>query len=365
MIYFMEYSSGGMRGGELYNAHFHEFISSRFEVLPDKIQSFPKKMRNPVRHAINNLKLVKEKRPDMIVFDISSGIRNLLAQRWIKKNNKISLLIIQEERLNLRWGNFLNKWIIRKVEEYIVRRSDIFVVNSHYSANLARKKGAPSDAPIIIAHPGLENVVKSAEINTKTIGNSKELFELLYVGVCNKHKGIIDLVKAIARLSNYDIRLNIIGHYDADSRYYKKIRNFIKRNNLENSVKFLGFVERDKLLEMYMNSQLYVHPSIMEGYGMVLAEAMSFGLPIVSTTAGAIPELVEDGVNGILVNPKSPQELTLAIEFFYKDEGLRKTISLNNLKKIEKLPTWDDFNKTLEKELVPVISAHTPLAGHY
>ncbi|UCE65028.1 MAG: glycosyltransferase family 4 protein [Candidatus Zixiibacteriota bacterium] len=362
MIYFMEYSSGGIRGGELYNAHLHRFIKSKFEVDPEEICPFPRELRNPIRHSLFSLKSVKAKKPQLIVFDISSGMRNLLAIRSMKKNKRKSLLIIQEERLNLRWDNFFVKWLIRQVEKYLVINSDIFVVNSRYSADLARKKGAPQNAPIIIAHPGMENFLKDTEINADIPEPPSETFEILYVGVCKKHKGIIYLVKAVSLLKNCNINLNIVGQYSSGSKYYKHIQRFIERNGLKDRVKFHGFLEREKLFELFSKSQLYVHPSLMEGYGMVLAEAMSFGLPIVSTTAGAIPELIENRVNGILVNPASSKELAGAIESLYKDIKLRNAISLNNLEKVKNLYTWEDFDKTLEKKLVPVIVADAGLA---
>jgi glycosyltransferase involved in cell wall biosynthesis len=363
MILFLEYSSGRVRGGEIYNAHLHQFLKSRFKVFPDEVQPIPHRLRNPLRHFLYSLRLVKSINPELIVSDISSGIRNLGALWWMKKYNKKSLLIIQEERLNLRWDNSVVKWLVRKAERYLVSNSDIFVVNSEYSANLARKKNAPARAPIIIAHPGIENFAAGNDIKIGISDSAERIFELLFIGVCKEHKGLIYLAEAVNLLKEYRFRVNIVGQFSENSRYYKRIRKFILKNNLDNRIVFHGFVEREKLAELFRKSELYVHPSLMEGYGMALAEAMCYGLPIVSTTAGAIPELVKSGVNGILVNPGDAEELAAAIKLLYEDAGLRNTISLNNLEKAKTLDTWEENNKKLESELTPAIEEITGLSS--
>jgi glycosyltransferase involved in cell wall biosynthesis len=355
MILFLEYSAGGVRGGEIYHAHFHGFIKKRYKVIPEEILPFPRKLINPVKHYLLSLNLVKEKKPDLVASDISSGIRNLLAVRWMKRNGRKSLLIIQEERLNLRWNNFLVRWLVRKAEESLVGNSDIFVVNSEFSAELARKKGAPSDAPIVIAYPGMENIVADVKVDDNNRRSSGEPFDLLFVGVCEEHKGVFYLVKALNRLKKYDIRLNIVGRYLAGDGYYRKIRRFIKKHNLENTVIFHGFIERERLLDIYRKSRLYVHPSLMEGYGMALAEAMSYGLPVVATTAGAIPELIENGVNGLLVRPGDSEDLARAILNFYEDADFREIVCANNREKVKYLFTWSDYDTKLERELIPAI----------
>ena len=98
-----------------------------------------------------------------------------------------------------------------------------------------------------------------------------------------------------------------------------------------------------------------MHPSLMEGYGMALAEAMSFGLPIVATSAGAIPELVKDKVNGIIVNPGNSEELASALKTLIEDAELRNVYGRNNLEKSKTLHTWKDYDEALDNVLVPAL----------
>lgn len=355
MILFLEYSSGGIRGGELYNSHIYEFLKSKYDVIPTNIPLSPPKLRNPISHYFNSLRIVKEKRPDLIVSDISSGIRNLGAIKWMRKSGRKSLLIIQEERMNFRWDTAIIRWIVRIIERSLVKNSNIFVVNSKYSSDLAVKKGAPTDACIIIVYPGMENFLSDYDKEYSKAITQEQMFNILYLGICKKHKGILYLVEAIRELKKDDIKLNIVGRFSEKEQYYRKIRKLITVNNLQDQITFHGFVGREKLDRLFRESVLYVHPSLMEGYGMALAEAMSYGLPIVSTTAGAIPELVKDGENGILVSPADSGELAIAINRLYFDSRLRNEIRMNNLEKARRLPGWIDFDKKLAQELVPII----------
>jgi len=356
MILFLEYFSDGIRGGEVYSTHLYSFLKSRFsDFEPRETPSKLPGLANPIKHLFHSLALVKKKKPDMIVLNVSSGIRNLLAVRWIKKSKRKVMLIVLEERLNLRNNFFMVKWLVRQSEKYLIKNADIFLVCSKYSANLVSKKGASENSECIIAHPGLENY--SPE-NSK-IANSEEIIEnpinLLFVGVCKETKGVIYLVKAISLLKDLNTKLNIVGSYSSTSSYYKKIKKIIDQNSLQDKIQFHGFVEREQLLKLYRQSAIYVHASLMEGYGMVLAEALCFGLPIVASTAGAIPELVADGVNAVLVKPKDSKGIAAGIRLLIEDKNLRESMSRTNLEKAKSLPTWDDFNKVLEEKLAPLI----------
>ena len=89
-----------------------------------------------------NLKDIKKVNPDLMVLDVSSGIRYLQAVRWLKRKNKKILLVVQEQRLHYAFSNPLLIWLVRKAEKYLIRNADIIFVNSRYSSNLAVKKGA-------------------------------------------------------------------------------------------------------------------------------------------------------------------------------------------------------------------------------
>ena len=88
---------------------------------------------------------------------------------------------------------------------------------------------------------------------------------------------------------------------------------------------------------------------------LAIAEALAYGLPIVATDIGAIPELVTDRVNGLLVPIKNSQAIADGVEKLINDDNLRAEFAKNNLSKAKNLASWDTFDSVLDTELVPLI----------
>jgi glycosyltransferase involved in cell wall biosynthesis len=93
---------------------------------------------------------------------------------------------------------------------------------------------------------------------------------------------------------------------------------------LGDAVHFLGEISRTRLAEEYVNADCFCLPSVQEGFGIVFLEAMAAGLPIVACRTAAVPEVVADGVTGLLVPPESPERLTDALEEILTDSARRK-----------------------------------------
>jgi glycosyltransferase involved in cell wall biosynthesis len=356
MILLLQYSAGGTRGGERYTGRFHAFIKSRFNgVEPSTLQARPAEFNSIIRHARVSLKAVKLERPALIVTDISSGARNLYAVSWAKKHGSKLLLIIQERRTTYRYKSTLSKWLIHYFEDRLIGLADIILVNSKYIAAYAAKR-ADRNAKVILAYPGLE-------INTGHDNSSLEHhsdINLLAVGECTEpRKGIRYLLEAMPLLSGLPVKLHLAGGYSKDAPFYKTLMEIIERNSLGERIVFHGYLSREKLADLYGETDIFVLPSLSEGYGMVLAEALVFGLPIVASKVAAIPELVDDGINALLVRPRDPQALASAIRKLAVDSDLRIRMRKANFIRAANLPTWGDFELTLEKELVPIITKLT------
>jgi glycosyltransferase involved in cell wall biosynthesis len=109
---------------------------------------------------------------------------------------------------------------------------------------------------------------------------------------------------------------------------------------LEDRVTFSGRVSREELVRLYSRSELMVSPSLYEGFGLPAAEAMACGTAVVATTAGAFPEVIEDGVTGLLVPPADAAALADAIARLMNDAALRRRMGEAGRARIEEHFTW-------------------------
>jgi glycosyltransferase involved in cell wall biosynthesis len=170
---------------------------------------------------------------------------------------------------------------------------------------------------------------------------------LLFCGRLNgprEQKGIDVLLKSLpSAVQDHDVVLHIIGTGPRLEQY----RTLAEKLNVARHVRFLGFVEHDEMPQHYAQADLFVLPSRRESFGLVLAEAMACGLPVVATTAGAIPEVVEDGVTGVLVPPDEPEALAEAINSLLSDRETRAAMGMKGRERVEKHFTWDKVAQRL------------------
>lgn len=129
-----------------------------------------------------------------------------------------------------------------------------------------------------------------------------------------KTKGISELIEAFKLIDSKNVILKLCGD-GPDVDYFKSLAGGIK------NIEFLGQV--DDVIGVLQNSDVLIHPSYHEGFGLSLVEAEMCSLPIIACSVGSIPEIVKDGVNGILIQPRNVDELAAAMSRLIKDAKLR------------------------------------------
>ncbi len=152
-------------------------------------------------------------------------------------------------------------------------------------------------------------------------------------------KGIQYAIKAVARLigEGYCIKYVIIG----GGEYRQKLENLARTLGVENRILFQGGLKNSELPRYYSIAQVAVFPSTgIETFGISIAEAMSCGVPVVSTTAGGIPEVVAEGT-GLLVPPMDEITLSGALETLITDRALREKMSAEGRRRIIENFSWD------------------------
>lgn len=160
---------------------------------------------------------------------------------------------------------------------------------------------------------------------------------ILYVGRLSYRKGLFDFLKVAKQIcKNYHIKFILVGKGELEG----KLKERVRKENLQDKIIFLGHISRKKLIQLYQNATLLIMPSHYESGPLVILEAMSCGVPIVSTRVGIAPEVISNMKNGILVPVKSPKKIAEAIIKLLKNKGLRRKLGDNARKSILKKHTW-------------------------
>jgi glycogen synthase len=146
---------------------------------------------------------------------------------------------------------------------------------------------------------------------------------VLFVGRLAPQNGLGTLVAAAGLLEDPSAQVLLVGN----GPERKALEWESKRIGIADRVHFVGFVAHERLPAVLAHADLLVLPSIYEELGTVLLEAMQAGLPIVACKTGGIPDVIEDGVNGLLVPPGNPGALARAIDRLLADRDLARRLS--------------------------------------
>lgn len=174
----------------------------------------------------------------------------------------------------------------------------------------------------------------------RSIYPAKKKVEILFVGRLVEKKGTLKLIDACLRLrkGGYDFVCNIIGN----GPQKQQLEKIVKKYNLEGYVNLVGGLPREQLRQYWENAGMFVLPCIIErdgnrdGIPVVLMEAMASGIPVISTMVSGIPELIDDGVTGLLVKPDDIDALSGAMLKIIEDVTLAQQLVENARAKVVK-----------------------------
>lgn len=175
--------------------------------------------------------------------------------------------------------------------------------------------------------------------NDKNKKIDKDHKVILYVGSLRLSKGVNYLIESLKLIMNEVpmVELVIIG--DGDQR--KRLENLTGSLELTKYIKFMGILSHKDVIDCMLDSDIFILPSLSEGFPNVIIEAMATGLPIIATNIGGIPEVVKHMKNGLLVEPKSSVEIAAKAISLLTNEDLRKKISDNNKLEAQKFSVKD------------------------
>ena len=221
----------------------------------------------------------------------------------------------------------------------------IVVTSQPTALRVSRLFGVPSDR-IAVVEPGVDRGPLST-------GSPSATPELLCVAAISPRKGYGTLVRALAMISDRQWHLTIIGSLDRHPPSVEQLREGLRDAGLDERVSLAGEADAPAISTYYQRSDLFVLATEYEGYGMVVAEALAHGLPVISTPVGAIPDLV-GGEAGVLVPVGDARGLADAMAKVLDDPDLRRRLAAGAARVRDGLYSWQAASTKMAEVLTGV-----------
>ena len=193
----------------------------------------------------------------------------------------------------------------------------------------------------VVLYNGISPIIQEKSDENK---EQDEQFHVLFIGNLRGSKGVFDILKAIPLVLQETDQIDFwfAGEWPSDQEKDYAL-NLIKQNGIEKHVKFWGLITGEEKSEFFNRGNVLVHPTYYDGQPIVLLEAMSVGLPIISTDIGSIAETVIDNKNGFIIPTGSPDKIAEKILLLYRDGKLRMAMSAMSKKIYETKFTEEVF----------------------
>lgn len=250
------------------------------------------------------------------------------------------VLLAEEKKRRPEWFNtivgFKDSDIkLKRKDDEIKFANRIFVASSftastlnYYDGDLPQIDIIPYGFPIPIQHRDYDY-------------QGQRPLKLLFVGGLSQRKGIADLLEVVEALKGY-VELTIVGRKGA-------VENEILNQALKKYT-WIPSLEHSKVLELMQKHDVLVFPSLFEGFGLVITEAMSRGIPVITTNRTAGPDIITNNKNGWIVTAGAPTELKSAIENILQHPDQLIQVSKNALD-TAKLRTWENYGVELVESI--------------
>jgi glycosyltransferase involved in cell wall biosynthesis len=235
---------------------------------------------------------------------------------------------------------------LKQTETMALAFAEHVVVTSHVTARILSADFQVSPDRLTVAEPGTDRAARA--VGTQAVDANAPV-QLLAVGSIVQRKGYDMLMHALAPLVHLNWQLTITGAA-RDPAALAALTAACKAGGLQQKVTVAGAVTDSQLQQLYATADVFVMPSHFEGYGMVLAEAMARGLPIVCTTGGAAAETAPDAA-AIKVRPGDATGFGAAVDALISDRSARLQRAEASWTAGQTLPTWDNTARVIASVL--------------
>lgn len=310
-------------GGNIFNQHLMGVLSRNHEVK---------------KTVISSKKTVEKDGKEHLEDDSHWIVDSLLLWNSSFMERLVSSKITEGKWLLVHYLNILDpqnsSGTKRKQEKEKLSIFDGFIVTSYYSKKMLIESGIAAQK-IEVIQPGIV-----ARFSSKR--KRRMIIQILTVSSLFRGKGLLEFFPILENLSNLPWQWILVGEDKLDPAFTQKFMEQLEDFRLKNRVQILGPVSQMNLLEIYKQSDIFVLNSRFESCSMVTMEALAFGLPVLVSQVGGLPELVEHEKNGYLVTPGDTHLFTDLLRNLISDPGLRLSMGEKAYQRSRSFPSWQD-----------------------
>ena len=237
---------------------------------------------------------------------------------------------------------------------YSIKKAKKIITISNSSKNDIIKMYKVNPDKIAVVYPGIK--IQNSKIRVQNMEDLKEKFGIaspyiLFVGTLQPRKNIVRLVEAFSKLQG-EIKLVIVGK---KGWQFEEILNAPKKYGVENRVKFLDSVSDEDLPSLYKNALCFCLPSLYEGFGLPILEAMQYGCPVATSNVSSLPEAGGDAA--VYFNPENVEDIKNSLESIIQSSELRDKLIKKGYEQVKKF-SWEKTARETLKVLEEVGNKH-------
>jgi glycosyltransferase involved in cell wall biosynthesis len=336
-------------GGYLYDRKLVTYLRSRADDVP----IISVRPGSYFCHLLDNWSVRLPSNLDVIIEDELVHASLLVANRARRAAPEIPVLSLvhnlHSSEKRAAWQNVL----YRQLETEHLASVDAYIFNSPATRDTVSRLVRDAK-PYVIAPPGGDRLGSlTADAVHRRLAQPGPL-RLLFLANVTPLKGLHVVLDALGRLPVDSCRLDVAGSLAVDARYAKTMRE--RAAALSVPVTFHGVLNNQPLADLLAATHVVVLPSFYEGFGIAYLEGMAFGAPAIGTTAGAIPQMIEQGVNGYMIAPGDSAALADYLTSLISDRDLLTRMSLNALQSFRAHPTWEQSAAAIREFLARLIT---------
>jgi glycosyltransferase involved in cell wall biosynthesis len=342
-----------MSGGYLYDRKLVSYLRDQGDTVD--VISLP--WRNYFFHLTDNLSFRLPANLDLVIED-ELNHPSLLAANALPHPYPILSLVhnLHSSEKRPAWQNTF----YRAVEKRYLRSVDGFIFNSSTTRDAVEvlvgsdHPASVTDKPCVVATPGGDRLGSLPPEQIGVRAAEPGPLRLLFLANVTPLKGLHILLEALSLVGS-EFRLDVVGSLTVDPSYAQEMQQKVAASGFKSKIFFHGILDGDMLSQKLRQSHVLVIPSFYEGFGISYLEGMAFGLPVIGTTAGAIPQLIADRDNGFLIEPGDSRMLARHLLELSSNRELLARLSLSALQRFQSQPTWAQSDENVRSFLSQVL----------